>query len=47
MFIAAGDSGIFNVPQSWSYFTYDVTVPTKQEKYNVTKTELKPIIGIF
>jgi hypothetical protein len=47
IFIAAGDSGIFNAPQSWSYFTYEVTVPTKQESYNVTTTELKSIINII
>jgi hypothetical protein len=47
MFIAARNSGIFIVPQSWSYFTYEVTVPTKQESYNVTSTELKSIINII
>jgi hypothetical protein len=47
MFIAAGDNGIFNVPQGWEYVTYEVTVPTKQEEYNVTETELKSIIDIL
>lgn len=47
IFIAAGDSGVFSAPQSWSYFTYEVTVPTKQERYNVTTTELKSIINII
>ena len=47
MFIAARNSGIYIVPQSWSYFTYEVTVPTKQESYNVTTTELKSIINII
>ena len=47
MFIAARNSGIFDVPQSWSYFNYEVTVPTKQENYNVTKIELKSIIAVI
>lgn len=47
LFIAARKSGIFIVPQGWSYFTYKVTVPTKQENYNVTKTELKSIIEVI
>ena len=47
MFIASRNSGIIYAPDSWSYFTYEVTIPTKQENYNVTKTELKPIIDVF
>jgi len=47
MFIAAGDSGIFYVPESWSYFNVEVTIPTKQEKYNVTKTEYRSIITLL
>lgn len=47
IFIDSRNSGIFYAPDSWSYFTYEVTIPTKQENYNVTKTELKPIIAVF
>ena len=47
MFIAAGDSGIFNAPESWSYFTYEVTIPTKQENYTTTKTEYRSIIALW
>ena len=47
MFIAAGDSEIFNAPESWQYFTYEVTIPTKQENYTVTETEYRSIIALI
>ena len=47
MFIGSRNSGIFYAPDNWSYFTYEVTIPTKQEHYNVTKTEYRSIITLF
>ena len=47
MFIASRNSGIFYAPDSWSYFTYEVTIPTKEENYTVTKTEYRSIIALF
>ena len=47
MFIASRDSGIFYAPDSWSYFTYEVTIPTKQENQTVTNTEYRSIIDLL
>jgi hypothetical protein len=46
IFIASRNSGIFYAPDSWTYFTHEVTIPTKEENYTVTKTEYRSIIAL-
>ena len=47
MFIAPRRSGIFYAPDGWRYFTIEVTIPTKEENYTVTKTEYRSIISLI
>ena len=51
-FISAGATHRFNLPEDWIIappysFTYSVTPPTKQEKYNETRIEYKSIFELI
>lgn len=52
-FISAGATHTFYLPDDWIIiapmysFTYSVSAPTKQENYNVTKTEYKSIFNLI
>jgi len=52
-FISAGATHRFNLPEDWVVippmysFTYSVTPPTKQEKYNETRIEYKSIFELI
>ena len=52
-FISAGATHRFNLPEDWGVippmysFTYSVTPPTKQEKYNETRIEYKSLFELI
>jgi hypothetical protein len=52
-FISAGATHSFYLPEDWIVispmysFTYSVSAPSKQENYNVTKTEYKSILNLI
>lgn len=53
LFIDAGATGRFSIPEEWAAFVsrytlfYFVTPPTIQESYNVTTTEYKSVLSMI